>query len=204
MTVKHKYEPGKIVFRQSDVPAGILCIEQGYVLLSRIDALGNETAFGIFGPNETIGHRSFFASDLHVATARTITDCLVYLIPQETVRQLFESNLDVAWWFLRTIASDRGPSDGLLLRGNKVPARIRIIRMLLILRDRFARIDANGHLVFELPISRKEIANMVGVTAESVTRTIREIEKDELAIFRGRKVVVPRPEQLERAAELDV
>ncbi len=45
---------------------------------------------------------------------------------------------------------------------------------------------------------------MVGVTAESVTRTIREIEKDELAIFRGRKVVVPRPEQLERAAELDV
>ncbi len=203
-TIRRKYAPGDFIFHQDDTPSGIFCIEGGYVLLSRMDASGNETTFGIFGPNETIGHRSFFASDLHVATARAITHCFSYLIPTDTVRQLFELNLELAWWFLRTVASDRGPLDGLLLRGSKVSARVRFIHMLLVLRDRFAQTDANGHLVFELPLSRVEIANMLGVTPETITRTLRELQDENLAIIHGRTVIVPRPDLLERASEPNV
>ena len=203
-TVKTKHAPGDFIFRQNDSPSGVFCIVGGYVLLSRTDSFGNETTFGIFGPDETIGHRSFFASDLHLATARAITHCFVYHIPTDTMRQLFESNLELAWWFLRTVASDRGPLDGLLLRGNKVPARVRFIHMLLLLKDRFARTDENGHLVFELPLRRVEIADMLGVTPETITRTIREIQTDNLAIIRGRKIIVPRLDLLERACEPNI
>jgi len=202
--VTSHHVPGEMVFRQDDPSAGIHYIEEGYVLVSRVDALGNETTFGIFGPQETIGHRSFFAEDLHIASARAITPCKAFLIPPGTLRKLFASNADLAWWFLRTIASDRGPPDGLLLRGNGVHTRLRMIRLLLVLRDRFARRDENGQLVIELPLSRAEIANMVGVAPETVTRTIREIEDERLAVFRGRRVLVPNPDLLERAGQLEV
>ena len=39
--------------------------------------------------------------------------------------------------FLRTLARDPGPSDGLLLRAHQVPIRVRLVSLLLILRDRF-------------------------------------------------------------------
>jgi len=202
--VKSRYAPGSVIYNQDDPPGGIFCIEQGYVLMSRTDQLGNETTFGIFGPEETIGHRSFFAADRHIATARTITPCSAYLIQPKTVRALVESNYELAFWFLRTIARDRGPPDGLLLRGNGVHARTRLIRMLLILRDRFAQTDPYGQLIFDLPLSRGEMANMVGVAPETVTRTIRELEERQLAVFQGRRVIVPHPQLLERAGEIDL
>jgi len=202
--IRNTYPPGDAVFHQNDKPAGIFCIEDGYVLMSRLDTSGNETTFGIFGPNETMGHRSFFAFDLHVATARAITHCSVYLIPPHTVRRLLESNPDLAWWFLRTVASDRGPLDGLLLRGSKVSVRTRFFHMLLLLRDRFAETDALGQLIYDLPLSRGEIANMLSVTPETVARTVRDLQDENIAIFQGRrKVIVPKPEILDLASEAD-
>jgi CRP-like cAMP-binding protein len=93
--------------------------------------------------------------------------------------------------FLKALARDRGAPDGLLLRGQQLPLRIRLIHLLLILKDRYAENKPDGSLSFELPLLRRDIAALLGTRAESVARAIKELKKDGIANFKGRNVLIP-------------
>jgi CRP/FNR family transcriptional regulator len=201
MRRRRVYQHGEIIFDQSDKSQGIYCVEDGHVLLSSIDAAGNKTAFGVISPSELMGYRSFFAEEGHAATASALTECWVYLIPRLIMHQLLDSNPALIRWFLRELASDRGPPNALLLRGQHMSIRERVANLLLILRDNFAITDAQGGLVFQLPIRRQEMAALVGVRPETLSRVIRDLEQEGLATFDGRRIVVPQPDQLMRISE---
>ena len=117
------------------------------------------------------------------------------------MHQLLDSNPALIRWFLRELASDRGPPNALLLRGPHMSIRERVANLLLILRDKFAVADAEGGLVFQLPIRRQEIAALVGVRPETLSRVIRDFEEEGLAMFDGRRIVVRRPDQLMQISE---
>ena len=195
---------GDTIFRQDNEPEGVYWIETGFILLYRIDVFENETGFGVVGAGEIMGHRSFFAEEVHAATARALTDCRVCLIPPATLHQLLDSNLALGRWFLRAIAGDRGPPNGLLLRGNHLPARMRLIHLLLLFKDRFAKTRSDGGLVYELPLKRREVASMLGVSAETIARTIRQLKDENIAVFDGRQVFVPRLDRLMSAREANL
>ena len=51
-------------------------------------------------------------------------------------------------------------------------------------------------LVYDLPLQRRDIASMIGIRSETLSRVIRDLEKAKLAIFKGRQIMVPDPEKL--------
>lgn len=193
---RRAYRRGETIFHQDDEPLGIYCVRSGYVLLWRIDAFGNETGFGLVAPGENMGYRSLFAEERHAATARALTPCQVCLMPGAIVNQLLEAKPALARRFLHMVARDRGPTYALLLRGQHVPLRVRLIHLLLVLKERFARTGKDGQLVIELPLSRQDIAAMVGARPETITRAIRELDEEGVATFRGRRVEIKRLDRL--------
>lgn len=190
------YMPGETIFHQDDEPQGLYCVESGHILLRQLDAFGNEIAFQLVVPGDTMGWRSFFAEQPHAATARALTACRVCLIPSAPVRQLLERNPALGLRFLRTLARDRGPSEAPLLRSPHLPVRMRLVHLLLVLKDSCAASSTDGELVLELPLSRSDIAAMVGARAETVTRTIRDLQDEGVVRFCGRQVIVPELDRL--------
>ncbi|MCB1153632.1 winged helix-turn-helix domain-containing protein, partial [bacterium] len=51
--------------------------------------------------------------------------------------------------------------------------------------------DEDGNILIELPMSRQDIADMVGARPETIARTIRSLQDDGVATFKGREVMVP-------------
>ena len=198
-----KHRPGACVFDQGDEPQGIYCVASGYVLLWRIDAFGNKIALGLIGPGEIMGYRSYFAKDRHTATARALTECRVCLVPGSAMGRLLDRNTTLGRQFLHTLARDPGPPDALLLRAPHVPAHVRLVSLLLILRDQFAVTSADDSAEFDLPITRRDIAALLAMRPETVSRAIKELEDDGIAIFSDRHVVVPYLERLYDIAGLD-
>jgi CRP-like cAMP-binding protein len=59
---------------------------------------------------------------------------------------------------------------------------------------------AGGTLV-DLPITQEELANMIGVTRESVNRNLSNFRRMGLIQNQGRKLIIKDPERLRRRAE---
>lgn len=187
---------GDTVFLQGDEPQGIYCVESGYILLWQSDYFGNETAFGLVGPGDSMGYRSFFAEDQHAATARAVTPCKVCLIPGAAIRTLLARNPRLAERFLRLVARDRGPSDAILLRGQHSPLRVRLVHLLLTLVEKCQTNESGDGIAFEVPLSRRDMAAMIGVRPETLTRAIGDMEDEGIATFEGRRVSIRKMDRL--------
>ena len=185
------YRPGESVFRQDDISTGLYCVQSGHMLLKQFDSFDNETVLRVVLPGETVGYRSFFSETPHAATASALTLCRICLIPAATIHRLMEGKVVLALRFLKTLARDRGPTEAPLLRSPHLPVRVRILNLLLILRDGCATDLPDGSLRFQLPIKRQDIAAMVGTRPETISRAIRELGNDGIAIFRRQQVDVP-------------
>lgn len=195
--------PGDILFHQGDPADGLYCVRAGYVALKNCDAFGTETMFRIAESGETLGWRSFFGKQPHAASAVALTDCRTCLIPTQTVMGLIRQDGALALRFLRSLASDKGPIDGLLLRSPRLPVHIRLIHLLLVLRGQCAVPMPPDGLLYHLRIKRKDIAAMIGARIETVSRAIQRLEIGGLVRFNGREVTVPNVQQLLDAVKLE-
>ncbi len=194
------YRPGETLFHQDEVPAGLFCLQSGQVLLRRIDAFGIETAFQLVTQGETLGWRSLFAEQMHVATAVCLSACRVCFVPKEAVESLIDQQPQLAIRFLRTLARDRGPSEALLLRSPQLPVNIRVLHFLITLMDRCATSVPPEGLEYEIPLKRKDIAAMVGTRYETLSRAIKQVEAEGIAHFDRQRVRVPSIRRLFEAA----
>jgi len=187
---------GENLFDQDTDPAGLYCVQSGHVLLKHVDRFGNETAFRVVGPGELIGLRSYFAGQTHVATAQALSRTYVCFHPRAVIHRLLDSSIDLAKCFLCDLARDPGPADTLKLRNLKLPLRIRLMYLLVILKRHGGTFNHGESLTFNLPLKRLDIAALIGARPESVTRVIKDLERDGVAIFHDHEVTVPHLDQL--------
>lgn len=198
------YREGETIFHQNDEPQGIYCIETGSILLHQYDAFGNETGFRVILAGETLGWRSFFAGQRHITTAVALTPSRVCIIGAPDFRAMIHNYPSLAVAFLKSVARDRGPLDGLLLRSPHLPVRVRVINLVLILAGQLVQVgDAEGRVEFHLPLQRQQIAAMVGIRSETLSRALHDLNDEGLFYIRGRKVIIPDYGRLVRVVHFD-
>ncbi len=178
------------IFSQGTEATGLYCLRSGHTLLWHADAFNHKTAFRVIGPGEMMGYRSLFGEDAHTATAQALTACDVCYYPKKIVLQLVDEFPGFARRFFRTLARDRGPRDALLLRGQHIPVRTRLVNLLLLMNTNEMCPEDNT-CVLKLPMLRRDIAALLAARPESIARAIKELGKDGIAIFNGRTVNIP-------------
>lgn len=189
MTVRTFARDEKI-FTQDMEATGLFCLRSGHALLWHADAFNHKTAFRVVGAGEMMGYRSLFGEDTHAATAQALNVCDVCYYPKKIVLQLVDAFPGFARGFFRTLARDRGPRDALLLRGQHIPVRTRLVNLLLLMNTDEICPD-NGACVLRLPMLRRDIAALLAARPESIARAIRDLGQDGIAMFSGRTVTIP-------------
>lgn len=193
------FDPGENIFEQDTKSDGIYCLQSGNVMLWHMDKVGNEIGLRVAGAGEMCGHRAYFGEDTHAATAVTLTNCIVCRFRPEYLKTLMDKYPELYRLFLRLLALDEGPPDSLLLRNTHMPVKVRLVNLLMILRRLFASKGPDGSLVYKLPLNRKDISTMIAARPETVARAIKELENNDLALFKGRNVTVPDIDRLKES-----
>ncbi|MEM6532114.1 MAG: Crp/Fnr family transcriptional regulator [Myxococcota bacterium] len=184
------YQPGQVVFYQGNPCLGIFCVEEGTIALRKADANGNSVITRLVQAGETLGYRAFFAEGPYAASAEAITAARVCFIDRDAVANLLKRNPTIGQNFLRHMARDLEESDSEQLNLATLDVRTRLSHLLLSLKDRFSEVDDDGNIILELPLSRQDMASMLGTRPETVARTIKGLETDGVARFNGRTVTV--------------
>jgi CRP/FNR family transcriptional regulator, nitrogen fixation regulation protein len=191
-----KYSAGAEIFGEAEPAMYIYQITDGaarsYKLLS--DGRRQIGAFHLIG--DIFGLET---GDFHRFTAEAIVETTVRLVKRASLAYVAENDTAVARDLLNmTAANLRHAEDHMLLLGRKTSLE-RVVAFLLEM-DR--RLTAAG--VMALPMSRRDIADYLGLTLETVSRALSVLEHRGFLGFLGQTqrqiVLLDRP----RLAELDL
>ena len=117
---------------------------------------------------------------------------MIGIRPETLSRTVRQRNPALGHRFLGRAIKDLEEAEDKFLESVTLSVRARFAHLLLVLKDRYAKTaEGDKELVFELPLSRQDMAAMIGIRPETLSRTVRQFEEDGIAEFSGRTVRVP-------------
>ena len=165
---------GEALFNEGDPVAHVHFIASGFVRLSRQAASGRRQVIAFLLPGDVFG---FPEQGLHVNSARALGDATLYQAPWAAFNALMEDEPALQGSLLVRMAFDlRLAQKRILVLGQQNVSQ-RLATFLLELMDHEDFYDPQQkHL--SLPLSRFDLGDYLGTSAETVVRVLSRLEKD--------------------------
>lgn len=186
-----RIEPGHVLYHQGEPCDGFYVVQSGTMAVRKFDESGRSVLLRLAFPGEAVGYRSFFAdSGRFRAQAEALEASRVCLLTAELVHHMLTTNPKVLRGMFKRMAQELGSAEDRFLVTTRRSVRSRLAHALLEFRDRHGDVDDEGVLTLNLPISRQDLADLLGTRPETITRTTKALERDGVAKFHGRRVVI--------------
>lgn len=190
------YKAGRVIFGQGNRCKGLYLVERGLVAVRKVDETGQSAIVRLAHQGDTLGYRPLLAKENHRATAEIIQDSRICFVDATTMHRLLFSNPQLGMRFLEHTAHALGEAEERLFQVAALSVRTRIIHLLILLRSNYGTTTSDGTLFLDLPMTWRDLADMVGARPESVSRTLRQIQDDGLIRLSGRTVRIKHVERL--------
>ena len=189
---------GETIFAPDDERLACATLIEGVAKLSTLDESGTERIVALLHPAGFLGrlfatHQDFFVT--------AISDCRICLFPREQFEQVMAGNPKLTAQILRRTLDALEDSRHLIDLMGKRRAIAKVAGFLLMMRDGMCAHPHDDPDAFELPVSRGEMADMLGLTIETVSRQLGKLEKQGLIVRSGtREIGIADPQALKLAA----
>ncbi len=201
-TKQRNVTKGEVITFDEDDVIEFANIISGVVKLSKILADGRQQIVGIQFAPEFVG-RPF--SESAKITAEAATDLEICVFPKKT----FEGLLDEQPQFERRLLDQvlmqlDDARDWMVTLGRKTAAEKVASFLLLLARHIGKPVGDTQALTFELPFTRSDIADFLGLTIETVSRQITKLRKAGVVqVESSHSITVPKISSLEMASEIE-
>ncbi|RUS58789.1 Crp/Fnr family transcriptional regulator [Pseudorhodobacter sp. E13] len=183
------YQAGQTVIWSGDRMDFVASVVSGIATLSQTMEDGRRQMVGLLLPSDFVG-RPGRESAAYDVTATT--DLVMCCFRKKPFEEMMISTPHVAQRLLEmTLDELDSAREWMLLLGRKT-AREKIASLLSIIARRDASLSMktpSGRLVFDLPLTREEMADYLGLTLETVSRQISALRKDGVISLEGKRHV---------------
>ncbi|PKU26278.1 Crp/Fnr family transcriptional regulator [Telmatospirillum siberiense] len=166
-------DPGVTIFREGDPALNLYTITAGAVKLYKLLSDGRRQITAFLFPGD------FFGLSVHEGyayTAESMTPVVLCRFPRRKLEALFDELPMLEKKLLGATTQELAAAqEQMLLLGRKT-ARERVATFLVVLWRRLG----DKTPVFALPMSRSDIADFLGLTIETVSRTLTGLKRDGL------------------------
>lgn len=195
---------GRPLFYQGEVPRTAYFVKSGVVKFYNITSGGEEKIVGYEGtdglmPNEWI----FGKSPVALYYYDTFTDCEVYSIPRTELMEIINTDKQVAISLLNRYISMYIGSTMHLHALEQLKAREKLLHILQYLVLRFGKEVSKHHFQIGLRLTHQDIANLVGLTRETVSTEISKLRKDKILEIKDLHYIVDTDRALRILGESD-
>lgn len=188
---------GETLFSAGDDDAACATLVRGALKVARYDADGNERILALVHPAGFVGELfAPFAGHDVVALA----DSEVCVFSRKDLERSATDYPALARALLRRSQEDLHAARELLALGGNASARQKVAVLVLSLARAASDSPCHPAQAFELPLTRGEMANMLGLTIETVSRAMTSMERDGIIARKGtRGIELVDPARLETA-----
>jgi len=136
--------------------------------------------------------------DTAADTLTAVTECRVAAVPLARLREVLVAHPRVGPLLLMSVQVERLALMDIVAAMGKSSARERMVRLLLDLHDRLAKIGAVDNGRFDMPLTQELLGDVLGLTAVHVNRTMRLLEREGLIARHGQRVMLGEIEPLRK------
>lgn len=199
VSTRVKYKAGELLYRAGARFKSLYAVRTGFFKTTAVSAGGREQVSGFYMGGELLGLDGM-ADDQHTCTARALEDSEVCVLHVQLINQLAHEvqalQMHVQKMMSKEIVQDH---DHLFLLGS-MRSEARVASFLLNFLTRLHnRGQAAGELV--LRMTREKIGSYLGLTIETVSRTLSKFVKSGILAVDQRRVRVLDPQALHNLAE---
>jgi CRP/FNR family transcriptional regulator len=194
--IEHEYQKGDIIIQEGDEIKSFIYLKKGLVKLYRSGPNNSEQIICFGLPLDFVSLLSIFSEKTYNYSVAALEDSVTCNINLEEVIDIAEQN---GKFTLSIIEKVNKATDKIILQFLEVRQKRlygRIAYMLLYFAKKVYQSKS-----FDLPVSRKEIAEYIGMTVENVIRTLSELRKDGIIKIFGPRIEILDEERLMRIAE---
>lgn len=196
-----KYAKGETILRSGDMPQGVYFVKSGYVKLNSVSKDGKELTLVIYKKGEFFPVVwSFFGTRASIYSFEAITPTEILRSPREKFLEFINSHRDVyadiVSHMLRRFQTALRRMEFLTF-GN---ASAKLASILLICAKDFGVYKQNSGIEIQIPLTHKDIANLVGVTRETVSLELKKFDKKGYIGYNKKLLIVKDKESLEKKA----
>ncbi|GAB3059998.1 Crp/Fnr family transcriptional regulator [Virgibacillus ainsalahensis] len=177
MARNRPYRHGTHIFMHGDPLTNVYFIYQGKIKIYKTDFHGKEQIVNILGPGDMFPHQGFFRKGDYPANAQVIEDAVLLYIPIDSFENFLMTNPEISVKLLRVLG------DRIIDLQHRLEEKIlhntyeQIILLLLRLAKNNDNKTLENHTRIPTKFTNQELANMIGSSRETLSRTITQLKK---------------------------
>ncbi|HVO63811.1 MAG TPA: Crp/Fnr family transcriptional regulator [Terriglobales bacterium] len=184
------YPKGAILFLQGQAPRGIFVLCQGQVKLSLGDRYGKTLILKIVEPGEVLGLSATVSGTPYELTAQTICPCQVTFVKRKDLLQFLKENSDACFKVAEQLSDKYNNAcheiRSLGLSHSAVEKLAKLLLEWSYRKGESKKVEPS----LRLGLTQDEIAQMIGVSRETVTRLFAALRKRHIAQWQGSRLLI--------------
>ena len=195
--IEKEFKKGEIIFETGTPIEEFIYLKSGLVKLFTVYTNNKEQIISFAKPFDFVSLLNVFSDSTYSYSVMAIEDSVTCNIEFSKVKELVLKNGKFALNLLEKMSqvSDKIIQESLKIRQKHL--RGRVAYLLLYFADYIFQREE-----FELPVSRKEIAEFIGMTPENVIRTLSEFRKDGILKIFGKTIEINKKDKLIQISNL--
>jgi CRP-like cAMP-binding protein len=197
------YKKRQNIYYEGSPAQGVYCVHSGEVKVFKTGLEGKQHILRIAPAGLVLALEDVFYNKHYTASAEMIEEGKVCFIEKDLFLDLIRKDPESSLMVMKALASEVVESEEERVDLAQNSVRERMARLLTVLSESHGTPSVKG-VQIQLPLSREEMAEMIGTASETAMRLLKEFRDDRLVEVDGRKIVVLDPEKLLRAARIAI
>jgi len=179
------FKKGEVIVKQGEPIVDFFYIKSGIVKLSATTESNRTHIIAIAKPHDYISLLTVFHGKQYAYTMTAIEFTEICILPLNLIIDMAMRHGNLAIGLLKKSSKTSDDIIDRFVQNNSRNLRGRIAMTLLDFSQNIYK-----SRIFEMPISRKEIAELIGMTTENVIRILSEFKKEDIIRIEGKEIEI--------------
>lgn len=186
-----RYRQGDVIFSEGDTGSSLHIIAKGSVKIIKHTKEGRAKTLAILKERDSFGEMAILTKEARSATVEALTPAETVTIPKEFFEEAIMKEPSISLQIIRTLSERLARADrdikNLALSGAKA-------RVACVIMDCREAMDG-------VKFTHQDIAELAGLTRETTTRTLKQLENEQLIKYEGKKLKISDEEKMKELCQ---
>ena len=196
ISIARKWKKGNHIFMKDDPIENVYFVYSGKIKIYKSDINGREQIINIIRNGDMFPHVGFFRKGGYPAFSEVIEDAILIVISNDDFEKLLLDNPELCIKVFKVLG------EKIIDLQERLEEKIlnntyeQIIKLLIRLARSHGQKQTDVSYLLKAEFTNKDLANMIGTTRETVSRTLTKLKKEKLIEIDNKGNIIIEPDKL--------